>query len=80
MLRRQLPFSRANSSDTLVSSVAGSIQFNREGFASLLSGTGVKFTLNDPTNTSSFKRCLQVGLSGMMATAPSGASAVGVAC
>jgi type IV fimbrial biogenesis protein FimT len=80
VLRRQLPFSSANSTDTLVSSVAGSILFNREGFASALSGTGVKFTLNDPTSTSSFKRCLQVGLSGMMATAPSGASAVGVSC
>ncbi len=80
VLRRQLPFSSANSNDTLVSSVAGSIQFNREGFASALSGTGVKFTLNDPTSTSSFKRCLQVGLSGMMATATSGASAVGVSC
>jgi type IV fimbrial biogenesis protein FimT len=80
VLRRQLPFGSSNSTDTLVSSVAGSILFNREGFASALSGTGVTFTLNDPTNTSSFKRCLQVGLSGMMATAPSGASAVGVLC
>lgn len=80
VLRRQLPFSSANSSDTLVSSVAGSVLFNREGFASALSGTGIQFTLNDPTSTSSFKRCLQVGVSGMMATAPSGASAVGVSC
>ena len=80
VLRRGLPFSSFNSTDTLTNAAGSSpITFNREGFASGL-GTAAKFTLQDSTATSSYTRCLVVGVSGALGTAQLGASAVGTGC
>jgi type IV fimbrial biogenesis protein FimT len=76
VLRRQAPFA----SDTLTSpSTVQSIIFNREGFATSLTGV-VKFSLHDSTSNSGYTRCLMVGLSGMLATAKSGATVLGTVC
>jgi type IV fimbrial biogenesis protein FimT len=76
VLRRQAPFA----SDTLSSpSTAQSITFNREGFATSLTGP-VKFSLHDSTSNSAYTRCLMVGVSGMLATAPSGATVLNTVC
>jgi type IV fimbrial biogenesis protein FimT len=71
VLRRQLPFSSFNSTDTLTSPVA-SVIFNREGFATGLTGGGltgtIVFSLHDSTNTLGYTRCLMLGVSGVMQT------------
>jgi type IV fimbrial biogenesis protein FimT len=77
VLRRQLPFSSANSTDTLTSTVTGSVLFNREGFAT---GPATTYTLTDASGTSSYTRCLILGQSGIMATALSGKVVLGVTC
>ena len=70
VLRRQLPFSSFSSNDTLTTSASAAnsaVVFNREGFASSLTGV-VTFTLHDSLSTASFTRCLMLGLSGVMQT------------
>lgn len=53
-------------SDTLnASGGTASIQFNREGFALGLPGA-VTFSLHDPTNNSTYTRCLQVSIVGAL--------------
>jgi type IV fimbrial biogenesis protein FimT len=79
VLRRQLPFTSFNSTDTLTSSVTGSVLFNREGFASGLASP-TKYTLTDTSSTSAYTRCLILGQSGLMATALSGKVLWGVTC
>jgi type IV fimbrial biogenesis protein FimT len=84
VLRRQLPFSNLNSTDTLTNGAGSSpISFNREGFASGL-GTNALFTLHDSASTSSYTRCLVVGVTGALATgiatSISGASVLGTSC
>ena len=69
VLRRQLPFSSFNSTDTLTSLTANQIvTFNREGFSPGLTAVAV-FTLHDSTSTASYTRCLMLGVSGNLATA-----------
>jgi type IV fimbrial biogenesis protein FimT len=80
VLRRGLPFSSFNSTDTLTNGAGTSpISFNREGFASGL-GANAVFTLHDSTSTSSYTRCLVVGVSGALATGISGATVLGSTC
>jgi len=67
VLRRQLAFSSFNSTDTLTTSTATSVVFNREGFAPGL-GTVVSFTLHDSASTLSYTRCLMLGPAGVMQT------------
>jgi type IV fimbrial biogenesis protein FimT len=67
VLRRQLPFSSFNSTDTLATSTVTSVVFNREGFATGL-GAPVAFTLHDSLSTLSYTRCLVIGVSGVMQT------------
>lgn len=67
VLRRQLPFSSFNSTDTLTTATVTSVVFNREGFASGLTGP-VAFTLHDSLSTVSYTRCLVLGMSGVMQT------------
>jgi type IV fimbrial biogenesis protein FimT len=72
VLRRQLPFTQVNSKDTLTSN--GGVQsliFNREGFVTGLAGT-LTFSLQDPTGTAAYTRCLMVSLAGAAATTKSG--------
>ena len=70
VLRRQLPFSSFHSTDTLTTSASAAnsaVVFNREGFATGLTGV-VTFTLHDSLSTASFTRCLMLGISGVMQT------------
>jgi type IV fimbrial biogenesis protein FimT len=84
VLRRQLPFSSFNSTDTLTSG-ASSVIFNREGFSPSL-GAVATFTLHDSASTVSYTRCLMIGPSGVMQTGlasamyASGASVLGQTC
>jgi type IV fimbrial biogenesis protein FimT len=80
VLRRQLPFSNFNSSDTLTNNAGTApISFNREGFAVGLTAVD-KFSLYDPNTISSYTRCLMIGVSGALSTAPSGATVLGTVC
>jgi type IV fimbrial biogenesis protein FimT len=82
VLRRQLPFSSFNSSDTLTNNGAAPtspISFNREGYAVGLTAVN-KFSLYDPNNISSYTRCLMVGTSGVLSTAQSGATVLATVC
>jgi type IV fimbrial biogenesis protein FimT len=79
VLRRQLPFSSFNSNDTLTTAGTQSVTFNREGFASGIGGV-VNFSLHDVNNTSSYTRCLMLGVSGVLATGLSGVSVLGTTC
>jgi type IV fimbrial biogenesis protein FimT len=80
VLRRQLPFSNFNSSDTLTNAAGtAAISFNREGFAVGI-GAVDKFSLHDPNTISSYTRCLMIGLSGALSTAQSGAIVWGTTC
>jgi type IV fimbrial biogenesis protein FimT len=80
VLRRQLPFSSFNSTDTLTSPNANqTVTFNREGFATGLTAVAV-FSLHDSTNSASFTRCLMLGISGALATAQGGQTVLGSAC
>jgi type IV fimbrial biogenesis protein FimT len=70
VLRRQPPFSKFNSTDTLTTSASAAnsaVVFNREGFATGLAGV-VSFTLHDSLSTASYTRCLMLGVSGVMQT------------
>jgi len=84
VLRRQLPFSSFNSTDTLTSG-ASSVIFNREGFSPSL-GAVATFTLHDSASTVSYTRCLMIGPSGVMQTGlasamyASGPSVLGQTC
>jgi type IV fimbrial biogenesis protein FimT len=84
VLRRQLPFSSFSSTDTLTTSATAAnsaVVFNREGFAT--GGAVVTFTLHDALTTSSYTRCLILGVSGVMQTGlatASGASILGASC
>jgi type IV fimbrial biogenesis protein FimT len=84
VLRRQLPFSNFNSSDTLTNTATTAptapISFNREGFAVGLTTGPVKFSLYDPNTISSYTRCLIVGVSGALSTAKSGDTVLGTVC
>jgi type IV fimbrial biogenesis protein FimT len=66
VLRRQLPFTSFNSTDTLTSTVSNVI-FNREGFATGL-GAVITFSLHDNLSTMSYTRCMMLGVSGVMQT------------
>jgi type IV fimbrial biogenesis protein FimT len=80
VLRRGLPFSSFNSTDTLTNAAGSSpLTFNREGFASGLGGSA-KFTLHDSTSNSAYTRCLMVGVTGALATGISGATVLGTTC
>ncbi len=77
VLRRQLPFSSFNSSDTLTNGGgSAAITFNREGFAVGLTTPDI-FSLYDPSNTASYTRCLILGVSGVMMTAQPGTTVLG---
>lgn len=60
--------------DTFVPADATSseIQFSREGFAVGLAAGGLNLELHDPTNTSTYTRCLQVSVVGALAAVPYG--------
>ena len=77
VLRRQAAFA----SDTLTSSpnTVQSVNFNREGFATGLAAVA-KFSLHDSASNSAYTRCLMVGVSGILATAKSGATVLGKVC
>lgn len=76
VLRRQVPFSSFNSSDTLTTTVS-SVVFNREGFVT----TGAAmFSLHDPTSNSGFTRCLMISAAGAVATTISGSSLYSATC
>jgi type IV fimbrial biogenesis protein FimT len=79
VLRRQLPFSSFNSKDTLTTASTQLVTFNREGFASGLTAV-VNFSLHDINNTSSYTRCLMLGVSGVLTTGLNGASILGTTC
>lgn len=79
VLRRQLPFSEFNSTDTLTTTTVETVVFNREGFASGVTGV-VNFSLHNSTNITSYTRCLMLGISGVMATGLSGATVLGTTC
>jgi type IV fimbrial biogenesis protein FimT len=79
VLRRQLPFSSFNSKDTLTTASTQTVTFNREGFAAGVGGV-VNFSLHDINNTSSYTRCLMLGVSGVLATGLSGTSILGTTC
>jgi type IV fimbrial biogenesis protein FimT len=80
VLRRQLPFSSFNSSDTLTNNAGtAAISFNREGFAVGI-GAVDKFSLHDPNTISSYTRCLMIGVSGALSTAQSGVIVWGTTC
>jgi type IV fimbrial biogenesis protein FimT len=65
-LRYQRAF---NSTDTFTSNDSvQSMAFNREGFASGLTVSTITFSLHNASNTSSYTRCLAVGISGMLTT------------
>jgi type IV fimbrial biogenesis protein FimT len=79
VLRRQLPFSSFNSHDTLTNGAGTApVAFNREGYAS--AGAPALFSLYDPSNTSSYTRCLIIGVSGVLSTASSGVTVLGTTC
>jgi type IV fimbrial biogenesis protein FimT len=79
VLRRQLPFSSFNSSDTLTSTAGvTSVIFNREGFATL-TGTAM-FSLHNPAGLSGFTRCLMVNAAGAVMTTTAGNAAYSVTC
>ncbi|HEY1314341.1 MAG TPA: GspH/FimT family pseudopilin [Steroidobacteraceae bacterium] len=78
VLRRQLPFSNFNSTDTLTTVTAQSVTFNREGFAT--AGAIVNFSLHDATDTSSYTRCLVVNVAGELATGLSGQTILTATC
>ena len=91
VLRRQAPFANFNSSDTLTSAIGASAQtsilFNREGFATVLTGTTyglptgtVKFSLHDPTSSATFTRCLMVATSGSVNTTTAGKPVYSTTC
>jgi type IV fimbrial biogenesis protein FimT len=80
VLRRQLPFSSFNSSDTLTNNASSAaISFNREGYAVGLGATDM-FSLHDPNIISSYTRCLMIGPSGVLSTALAGASVFASTC
>jgi type IV fimbrial biogenesis protein FimT len=84
VLRRQLPFSSFNSTDTLSSPTAAQlVTFNREGFASGITAVAM-FSLHDATASAAYTRCLMLGVSGTLATAratsQSGQSVLGTSC
>jgi len=84
VLRRQLPFSSFSSTDTLTTTVT-SVDFDREGYAMGLAGTGglngtVVFSLHDSTNATSYTRCLMLGVSGVMQTGMASATILGKTC
>jgi type IV fimbrial biogenesis protein FimT len=75
VLRRQLPFSSFNSSDTLTNNAGtAAVSFNREGYAVSLSAVDV-FSLHDPSSISSYTRCLMIGTSGILTTMQAGTNA-----
>jgi len=84
VLRRQLPFSSFSSTDTLTTTVT-SVDFDREGYAMGLAGTGglngtVVFSLHDATSTTSYTRCLMLGVAGVMQTGMASATILGKNC
>lgn len=55
------------SQDSFTSTVSA-VTFNREGFGKALPNAGVLMTLHDPTNTSTYTRCLSISLVGTVKT------------
>ncbi len=51
------------------------VQFNREGFATNLAADPVTFELHDPTNDSTYTRCLALTIVGMPTTETNGQGA-----
>jgi type IV fimbrial biogenesis protein FimT len=84
VLRRQLPFSSFNSSDTLTNNGAAPtspISFNREGYAVGINANTVnKFSLYAPNSIQSYTRCLMVGMSGVLSTAQYGDTVQATVC
>jgi type IV fimbrial biogenesis protein FimT len=81
VLRRQLPFSSFNSSDTLTNNAGSApISFNREGYAVAITAPSDMFSLHDPSSISSYTRCLMVNTSGALTTAQSGVAVFGQTC
>ncbi len=77
VLRIQTPFT---STDTFTATNAVSvITFNREGYAIGIAN-GSLITLHDSTSNSNWTRCLNITLSGLMASLRHGQSANGATC
>jgi type IV fimbrial biogenesis protein FimT len=86
VLRRQVPFNKANNNASKLDVLTGtssltSISFNREGFATIAGTTGSgMFSLHDSTNNASYTRCLVTSAAGAMYVILSGASVYSKVC